>query len=157
MKGSVDLDVQPHISPDHDESQGELSPPDETLDCDSLNHTSTDYITWNGTRSFSDKHPLKVQFLNEVLSFLWDLLQGQGQMRTLTNKRSLKSPDVTSLLVNSLRCMRSIATATEAVEQWQQLQLRAFTVILVCIKGSIYLLLTMMTKQQPLSSFTDHR
>lgn len=42
--------------------------------------------------------------------------------------------------------------ATEAIEQWQQLQLRAFTVILVCIKRSVYLLLTMIT-EQPLSSF----
>lgn len=62
MKGSIDLDVQPHISADPDESQGELSPPNETLDCDSLNHASTDYITWNGTHSFSDKRPLKVHF-----------------------------------------------------------------------------------------------
>ena len=49
MRCSVDLDVQPHISPDPDESHSDLSPPDETLDCNSLNHTSTDYITWNGT------------------------------------------------------------------------------------------------------------
>lgn len=59
------------------------------------------------------------------------------------------------LIVNSLQCMRSIAMATEAVAQWQQLQLRAFTAIPVCIKGSIYLLLTMITEQL-LSNFTDH-
>lgn len=41
------------------------------------------------------------------------------------------------LIVNSLQCMRSISMATEAVEQRQQLQLRAFTIILVGIKGSI--------------------
>lgn len=79
----------------------------------------------------------------------WEPLQGRGQMRTLTNKRGLKSRD---FIVNSLHCMWSIAMATEAIEQWQQLQLRAFTVILVCIKRSVYLLLTMIT-EQPLSSF----
>lgn len=62
MKCSVDLDVQLHISPHPDESQGDLLPPDETLDCDSLNHTSTDYITWNGTHSLVGKHSLKVSF-----------------------------------------------------------------------------------------------
>lgn len=51
-----DLDVRPYISADPDESQGDLSPPDETLDGDSLNHTSTDYITWNGTHSLVGKH-----------------------------------------------------------------------------------------------------
>lgn len=62
IKGSVDLDVRPHVSASLDESQGDLSPPNETLDCDSLNHTSTDYITWNGTHSFVGKHYLKVSF-----------------------------------------------------------------------------------------------
>ncbi|XP_029702319.1 calcium/calmodulin-dependent 3',5'-cyclic nucleotide phosphodiesterase 1A-like isoform X2 [Takifugu rubripes] len=41
MKCTIDLDSQPRISSDPDESQGGGSPPDGTLE-------STDYITWNG-------------------------------------------------------------------------------------------------------------
>lgn len=135
MKCSVDLDAQPHISSDPDEAQRGDSPPDGTLDCHSPNHTSTDYITWNGTRSMVHKRSLKV-------SFKWSVslspLQGQGQKGTVMYKWGPKTPDVTLLsfplvyvehLNGSTGCRAAATVTVEGV----------FTLTLTSIKGSICL------------------
>lgn len=103
---------------------------------------------WNAPLRLSEPHVSRLQHLERYAQFARQRFsESQFQMKCFLGTFAGAGPDDDAdeqdgpeiswpdFIVNSLQCMRSVAMAPEAIEQWQQLQLRAFTLILVCVKG----------------------